>query len=92
MTRMATPLLVAFCAACATPVQQVPVEAPTPTPPATAQQAPTQPVLDPVGVYDFSTDVQGTAVTGVLTIRRADDGRLAGAVSTDMTGKCRCSR
>jgi hypothetical protein len=87
MTRLATIVLAVFCAACAAPVQQVPVEAPTPTPPATVQQAPAQPALDPVGVYDFSTDVQGTTLTGVLTIRRADDGRLAGAITTDMTGE-----
>jgi hypothetical protein len=51
-----------------------------------AQEAPA-PELDPVGVYDFSTAVDGTVITGVLTLRRGEDGRVGGTVSTDVTGE-----
>jgi hypothetical protein len=91
MTRMALTVLALFLAACATPVQQVPVQAPAPTPaptPAPAeQQAPAPAALDPVGVYDFTTDVEGTRMAGVLMIRRTEEGRLTGSISTDMTGE-----
>jgi hypothetical protein len=89
MTRMALTVLALFLTACATPVQQVPVQGPAPTPaptPAPAQ-APAPAALDPVGVYDFTTDVEGTRMAGVLTIRRTDEGRLTGSLSTDMTGE-----
>jgi hypothetical protein len=46
------------------------------------------PVFDPVGVYDFTTEVQGNTVRGVLTLRRSDQG-LTGTISTDMTGEIR---
>jgi hypothetical protein len=49
---------------------------------AAVQQAP---VFDPVGVYDFTTDVQGTPVSGTITLRRTDTG-YSGTVSSDMTG------
>jgi hypothetical protein len=87
MTRMALTVLALFLAACATPVQQVPVQAPTPTPAPAEQQAPAPAALDPVGVYDFTTQVEGTSLAGVLTIRRTEEGRLTGSLSTDMTGE-----
>jgi hypothetical protein len=46
------------------------------------------PVFDPVGVYDFTTEVQGTIVRGVLTLRRTDQG-LTGTIATEMTGEMR---
>lgn len=60
--------------ACSTPARQAPVEEPAPT------------VTDPVGVYDFTTQIEGTAVAGVLTIRRNQDGGLSATVSTPVTG------
>jgi hypothetical protein len=80
----ALPMILVVTAACAAPVQQVPVvPPPTPTPvPAAAAAAD----FDPVGVYDFTTEVQGTTVPGVLTIRRGDQG-LAGTLATDVTGE-----
>jgi hypothetical protein len=82
MNWSALPMILVVSAACAAPVQQVPVvppPAPTPVPAAAAE-------FDPVGVYDFTTEVQGTTVPGVLTIRRGDQG-LAGTLSTDLTGE-----
>lgn len=48
---------------------------------------PAQVAFDPVGTYDFTTDVQGTSIRGVLTIRRNDQGSLVGALATDVTGE-----
>jgi hypothetical protein len=53
--------------------------------PAAEQQQPDS--FDPVGIYDFSTEVQGTPITGALTLRRDEEGRLVGRISTDMTGE-----
>lgn len=55
---LAAVLVVAACARSSDDV------APPPSPP---QPTPT-PTLDPVGVFDFSTDVDGQPVTGVLSI------------------------
>jgi hypothetical protein len=82
MNWSALPTILVLTAACAAPVQQVPVVAPpTPTPVPAAAAA-----FDPVGVYDFTTEVQGTTVPGVLTIRRGEQG-LAGTLATDLTGE-----
>jgi ABC-type transport system substrate-binding protein len=84
MSRLIMVLALA-AAACAAPAQQAPpAPAPTPTPTPTPAQ---QQAFDPVGTYDFSTQVQGMPVTGALTLRRADDGRITGVISTDMTGE-----
>ena len=40
--------------------------------------------LDPVGTYDFSTNVEGTPVNGVITITRGDSG-YGGSLATDVT-------
>ncbi|HSJ25693.1 MAG TPA: hypothetical protein VK929_13545 [Longimicrobiales bacterium] len=61
--------------ACAAPAQQA---EPAPQP---AQQA-----FDPSGTYDFTTDVQGTAVRGIMVIRRGDQG-YTGSLTTDVTGE-----
>jgi hypothetical protein len=47
------------------------------TPPAPAP-------LDPVGVYDFTTDVDGTAVTGTITITNGASG-YGGSIGTNVT-------
>jgi hypothetical protein len=80
MTRYAAGLVLLVVAGCSTPVQQAPVQA-TPEPAAPAQQA-----FDPVGVYDFRTDVDGMAILGTLALRRDEQGQLQGTLSTDVTG------
>jgi hypothetical protein len=76
-------LAAAALAACAAPVQQVPVTA------APQQQA--QPAFDPVGTFDFTTTVDGTSVRGVITIRRGEQG-LTGSLATELTGDLPFSR
>lgn len=66
--------LTGLAAACAAPAQQVPVAA------APAAE------FDPVGVYDFTTQVDGSTLAGVLTFRRDAEGRLTALVSTPVTG------
>jgi hypothetical protein len=44
------------------------------------------PAFDPVGSYDFTTQIQGSTVRGVLTLRRSEHG-LTGSISTDVTGE-----
>lgn len=56
-----------FCVACAA--------GPPPPPP--------EPVLDLVGIYDYTTEVQGMEMTGTMTITEAD-GVYSGLVSSDM--------
>jgi hypothetical protein len=53
---------------------------------ATAQPAPPPP-FDPVGVYDFSTSVDGTTVPGTITFRRSAEGTLTAVLSTAVTGE-----
>ena len=48
--------------------------------------APRAPAFDPVGTYDFSADVQGTAMAGTLQLRRTDQG-LTGSFSTPASGE-----
>ena len=43
------------------------------------------PTLDPVGVYDFTTSVEGQPMTGTLTITGSPDA-YNGSMSTDMMG------
>lgn len=57
--------------------------------PAAAQQPPTQPekpaaAIDPIGVFDFSTAVEGQTVRGTITIRKVEAG-FGGVISTDAT-------
>jgi hypothetical protein len=52
--------------------------------------APVQPAVvafDPIGTYDFTTDVQGTSIRGVLVLRRNDEGALVGSITSDVTGE-----
>lgn len=67
-------VLVLSAAACAAPVRQAAIEEPAPE------------VVDPVGVYDFTTLIDGNTVAGVLTLRRNADGGLSATVSTPVTG------
>lgn len=75
MRRLAVAAAALLAISCAAPAEQVAVQAP---PPAAA--------FDPVGVYDFTTQVDGSSVTGVLTIRRNTEGRLTATLSTPVTG------
>jgi len=69
-------------AACARSSNDV---APPPAPP--ARSAPPQPTaaptLDPLGVYDFSTEVDGQPVTGVLSIS-GSPGAYTATMSSDI--------
>jgi hypothetical protein len=76
MHRTATLCLATLVLACAAPVQEAPVRQ------APAQQA----AFDPAGIYDFTTDVQGTQVGGTLTLSRTADGGYTGLIWSDMTG------
>lgn len=51
---------------------------------ATRPQGP--PPFDPVGTYDFTTDFQGTSVSGTITLRRNADGTLGGTISSQAGG------
>ncbi|HSJ06188.1 MAG TPA: hypothetical protein VK936_05760 [Longimicrobiales bacterium] len=76
MHRTATLCLAALALACAAPVHEAPV-----------QQAPApRAAFDPAGIYDFTTDVQGTQVGGTLTLSRTAEGGFTGTIWSDMTG------
>jgi hypothetical protein len=48
-------------------------------------EAVAEPTIDPVGAFDFSTDVEGQPVTGTITISGATGG-YSGSLSSDMGG------
>lgn len=73
---LACTVLVSACSGTAAP----PAAAPSPAPPAVSE-----PTLDPVGVYDFSTDVEGQTVTGTMTIT-GTPGAYSGSISSDIGG------
>lgn len=43
------------------------------------------PPVDPVGYFEFATDVEGQLVTGSIEIRQAQNGGYAGVLSTTAT-------
>ena len=52
---------------------------------ASAQVTPDAPAaMDPVGAYDFTTTVEGTVVSGTITITQGTNG-YGGSISTDAT-------
>lgn len=57
MRRLAVAAAAAFAIGCAAPVQHVEIQSP-----------PAAVAFDPVGVYDFTTQAEGTSIAGVLTI------------------------
>lgn len=74
-------LLLAACSSNPEPV-------PAPVPAATTQTvtpAPTPPpasgAFDPVGSYDFTVEFQGQTQSGVITISKQQDGKMAGTMS-----------
>jgi hypothetical protein len=51
------------------------------------QPAPARPApFDPVGLYDFQSEVQGMAVPGTISFTRGTQGQLIATISTDLTG------
>jgi hypothetical protein len=77
MRRIAVTLAAGLAlAACARPSNDV---APPPAPP----QPAAAPTLDPVGVYDFSTEVDGQPVSGVLSIS-GSPGAYTATMSSDI--------
>ncbi len=42
-----------------------------------------EPTLDPVGTYDFMTDVEGQTITGTMTIT-GSPGAYSGSITSDM--------
>jgi hypothetical protein len=71
MLRAITVLAALGLAACSSAVQ-----------PAPAGPAP----FDPVGLYDFRTEVQGITIPGTISFARGTEGQLTATVATDMTG------
>jgi hypothetical protein len=57
------------------------IESPAPAQPAVAA------AFDPVGTYDFTTDVQGSPVRGTLVFRRDAEGGLTAVLASDATGE-----
>jgi hypothetical protein len=52
---------------------------------AACASAPAQPrAVDPVGMFDFSTSMDGTPVTGTLEIRKDSNGAYAGSLATNV--------
>jgi hypothetical protein len=52
---------------------------------AASPQPEPEPALDPVGVYDFTTSLEGQPLTGTLTIT-GSPGDYSGSMTTDMMG------
>lgn len=73
-------VLAAFAAACSgTPQPQEPAPARDVTPPPPA-------AVDPVGVFDFTTTVEGMgAVNGTITITKNPAGGYGGTIGTNVT-------
>jgi len=62
---------------------QQPAATPATQPPQTPTAAqPQKSALDPVGTFDFTTNVQGTDVAGSFEIVRKDDGSYGGRILT----------
>jgi hypothetical protein len=52
---------------------------------ASCASAPAQPrAVDPVGTFDFTTSMEGTAIEGTVTIQRAQNG-YSGSLTTNVT-------
>ena len=80
--------LVMVSTACVTTPRQAPAPTTTPpsaaAPPAASSVMPaSQPAFEPVGTFNFSADVQGTASRGTIVVERSQDGRLTGNVTSD---------
>ena len=74
------PLLVALAAA-ATGCARSSMATPPPTSPSASPAAAASAARSPVGVYDYSAQLQGQDVTGTITITSAADGTYGGQVT-----------
>lgn len=95
---LALPVVALLLAACSSSPQAAPRTSPAPAPspqaatPAPAPAPAPAPVPAPTpstptsaaGIYDFSTTVQGTTVTGVATVAM-ENGRPSGTIATSAT-------
>lgn len=85
----------ALLAACAS---NPPAQTPAPPPPAlTPAQQPAQPAtsaaLDPLGIFDFTTAVEGMSVAGTITITKPATGTgYTGTITTNVTEPIGISR
>jgi len=83
MKSIATVLLLVSAAACAATPGAEPAPAPPPAP--MAAPAPAAPAaVNPVGKYEFSSTVNGTAITGAMEIT-GTPGAYAGRITTTAT-------
>jgi len=57
---------------------------PPPVAPARAVEPPAPPPVDPVGIFDFTTSLEGTVVNGTVTIVKTDAG-FGGSLTTNVT-------
>ena len=81
MKRLATVLVSGIIfAACSGPGSSGSLPAPPPEP-----EPPAEPTFNPVGVYDFTTAVEGQTVTGTLTLSGAP-GAYSGSMTSDIGG------
>lgn len=81
MTKWSVLAAAALCGACAS----APAAQPAAPPPAPVIQAPALPApVDAVGVFDFTTSVEGNVLAGTLTVVKTDAG-YGGSVTTNMT-------
>ena len=78
MKRMLALCFAIAAGACATaqPETATPAREVSPAPPA---------AVDPIGVFDFATAVEGMAVTGTLTVTRGAAGAYEGSIATNIT-------
>jgi len=79
------PLLALVFAACGSSTPE-PVSTPAAVPQAATPTPPAARPFDLVGTYDFTTEVQGQTVSGVMNFVKTDN-VLGGKISTDMTGE-----
>ena len=88
LARATVLLLLAGCASSPQAAPPQPSPSPSPSPQAAPASAPaptpTPAPASAAGVYDFTTSVQGTTVTGVVTVT-ARDGRTGGTIATSAT-------
>lgn len=55
--------------------------------PAAEPVPPAPPPFDPVGTYDFSTQVEGTPIAGSMVVHRDAQGALVARITTPITGE-----
>jgi hypothetical protein len=84
LVRPAVALLLAACASSPQAAPPTPAPAPSPAAAPAPAPAPAPAAASAAGIYDFTTSVQGTAVSGVVTVTMAN-GRAGGTIATSAT-------